>query len=1642
MNDAPSSSEGPGHLQVPPAFGVALFGRTSREDLARYEPRVLAALAEAAWEHLNEPREPGRHSLRLLELQDDPQLAAITIIEVVNDDMPFLLDSTLAELSDQGLELRLVAHPIFGVERDFDGNCLAVQLDGGPAYPAAKRESLIHIHVTRIADRSRAARFAEALERSYADVRAAVTDWQNMRERTAAAAAHYRANPPPLPADEIAEAVQFLDWLAEDNFTYLGLRQYRLAEIAAEGPPNFDAVGDSGLGLLRDPAVKVLRRGRELVTITPEVLEFLREPQALIITKANVKSRVHRHAHMDYIGVKLFSAAGELEGELRLVGLFTASVYTRSTLTIPYIRHKVARVMAAANLDPQSHSSRILANVLETFPRDELFQVDLRTLSEFVGEIAALYERPRLRVLTRLDRFDRFVSVLSFIPRERYDTRVRVRVGEYLARIFEGRVSAVYPYHSESPLVRTHYIIGRYESRTPYAPRETLETAIAAIVRTWSDALELSLQAAFPDGGRALVQRYGPAFPADYRDDFGADEARADIAILEALSDTEPRAVVVGRPPGTPPARLDLKVFSRGRPIPLSERVPVLEHMGFCVVSERTFEITPHEIAPADPPMKVWLHDMSLERAAGGDIDIATLDHDGFGSSRSKTMNVIDFTNIERDSSEKPGAAFSHPALGRSIEAMLAAIFHGEAESDGYNALVLEAGLEWRDIAMLRALSRHLRQVWGSFSQDYMWQTLNHNPIVARSLVALLHVRFDPRRPLTNEERTALEATHAAEIEAQLAQVASLDEDRILRRFRNIVQAAVRTNFFRRDAEGSAPATIAFKFESRRIDDLPQPRPLYEISVYSPRVEGVHLRFGKVARGGLRWSDRPEDFRTEVLALVKAQQVKNALIVPVGAKGGFVPKRLPAASDRDAWMAEGTAAYKLFVAALLELTDNLEGESIVPPTDTLRHDGDDPYLVVAADKGTATFSDLANGIAIEHNYWLGDAFASGGSAGYDHKKLGITARGAWEAVKRHFREMNVDIGKEPFTVAGIGDMSGDVFGNAMLLSPAIRLVAAFDHRDIFLDPDPDPAASFAERARLFALPRSSWRDYNRAILSKGGGVFPRSAKQIALSPEAQARLGLNVASTTPNEVLRAILRAPVDLLWFGGIGTFIRATPESDESVHDRGNDTIRVSAAELACKVIGEGANLGVTQLGRIEAALRGIRLNTDAIDNSAGVNTSDVEVNLKIALSQPLQNGTLSIGDRDHLLASLADEVAVLVLRNNYRQTLALSLAERRGPEDVEFAIGLMDRLQHEGRLDRAVEFLPDDNALVVRGHAGRGLTRPELAVLLSYAKLALKQDLLATGLPADPYLVFELVRYFPKALYQRFTGAVGAHRLRREIIATELTNTIVDRGGPTIFSRVARSTGADAATLARAFVAVEQAFALEELYGEIDALDVRVAGDLQLELYAAVQQFLLSRIVWFVRNVDLSPGLKSLIARFQERIQALAEAPDAVLPPAVLRRLLQQREELERKGVPAPTASRLAALSQIESAPDIVLITEHTQQALSKVAKIYFAVDGSLGLGLVLAGARRIACDDEYDRTALSKSIEQVERARRSLVTQIVASATGDEQAAVTNWLALRGGHGSRTGAVLADMAAGGMTLSKLIVAASLLTALAGD
>ncbi len=1566
----------------PPDFFAALYGRAPPDDLERYRPEELAAIGEEAWTFLSE-RKPGAAKIAFTPARLTP---GVTVLDVLNDDMPFLVDSVLGELSERGVDIRFLVHPVLTVERDEAGRLTAFN---GIRKGEGRRESFIHIHIQGIDDAAQRAEIMHALEDVLADVRVSVQDWRPMLARLQQVAADLKTTPPPLPADEVAEAIQFLQWIAADNFTLLGARDYAYTDSEHALEPQFE----TGLGLLRSHEMRLLRRGNQLVTITPEIREFLKEPKLLIMTKAAVRSRVHRRVHLDYVAVKRFDRDGYLIGECVFCGLLTSTAYTRSVRAIPYLRRKIDAIISRAGFDPSSHSGKALVNVLEHYPRDELFQIDEDTLYQFALAILQLDERPRVRVLPRRDRFDRFVSILVYIPRERYDSRIRSRIGEYLAATFKGRVRAFYPFFPEGPMVRVHFIIGRYEGETPIVDRAVLDRAVEAIVRNWTDGFEEAIAAAHvPGDGRILSAKYRDAFPIDYREVYPPATAVADIHVLEALTAEHPVGVEFYRSFGAEPMSAGLKVFSHSRPIALSERVPVLENMGFRVVDERTYHIEPQDAAD------VWFHDMTLETALGQPFDLSE--------------------------------------LREKIEACFLAVMGGRAENDGYNALVLATGLVWRDVALIRTLSRFLRQVRVPFSQDYMWATLRKHAAIAAQIVSLFHNRFDPKLGVSADERSAREATITTAIETALQAVDSLDEDRILRRFVNTVQCAIRTNFYQLDNHGQPKELIAVKFSSRKLDAMPLPRPLYEIFVYSPRVEGVHLRFGKVARGGIRWSDRPQDFRTEILGLVKAQNVKNAVIVPVGAKGGFVPKRLPRGGAREAIQAEGTASYKLFISTLLDITDNIGTGTtgVVPPRDVVRYEGDDPYLVVAADKGTATFSDIANDIAIAHDFWLGDAFASGGSAGYDHKKMGITARGAWESVKRHFREMDVDIGKTAFTTVGVGDMSGDVFGNGMLRETTTKLVAAFDHRDIFIDPEPDPERTFAERKRLFDLPRSSWQDFDKALISKGGGIYSRSAKEITLSAEARKLLGVG-EKLTPQELIKAILKAEVDLLFFGGIGTYIRAADESDEAAGDRANDPIRIARADLRCKVIGEGANLGMTQRGRIEAALRGVRLNTDAIDNSAGVNTSDMEVNIKIALSIPVRDGRLQMSARNVLLAQMTDEIATLVLRNNYLQTLAISLSQRRGMEDFGFLQRLMQTLEARGLLDRAVEYLPDDMALAERRRRLQPFTRPELSVLLAYAKLTLYDDLLESAVPDDPYLARELTRYFPKEIAAQFPDALQHHRLRREIIATQLANSMINRGGPSLIVRIADQTGAAPAAVASAFAAVRDSYNMTELNAEIDALDNRIAGKVQLDLYAGVEDLLLDRVIWFLRNVDLTKGLADVVAHYRDGIAAVEAALDHALSDQALTARLARKQELTGSGVPDGLAATIANLGPLAAASDIVLVADRTGKAISEVAATYFATGAFFQLDRITTAARTIPIADYFDRLALDRARDSIGDAERRLTAAMVANGTAGG-AAVDAWVAPRKSEVERIRGAIHEIAGSGLTLSKLSVAASLL------
>ncbi|MGO8925239.1 MAG: NAD-glutamate dehydrogenase [Xanthobacteraceae bacterium] len=1565
---------------IPDDFLAKLFGLAVPEDIERYSAELLAGLAEQSWAFLAE-RKAGAPKIRFEPAAATP---GTCVLEIVNDDMPFLVDSVVGELGRHALDFRLFVHPVFVVERDLAGRLVKFK---GARTVGGLRESFIHLHIEGADEPAQRAEIVRALERVLADVRVCVQDWQPMLARIRGVIAELRETPPPLPVEEIAETIQFLEWIAEDNFTFLGARDFAFTATGDVLEPDFA----TGLGLLRSREAGSLQRWNEPLTMTPEIRAFLREPKLLVITKSTVRSPVHRRVSLDYIGVKRFDRSGKLVGEHRFCGLFTSTAYTRPARTIPFLRRKTDSIIRRAGFDPSSHSGKALVNVLETYPRDELFQIDDDTLYQFALAVLQLDERPRVRVLPRHDRFDRFVSVLVYIPRDRYGGQIRAAIGNYLAAAFNGRLSAYHPFFLEGPLVRVHYVIVRSGGGSPNPDRAALDHGVEAIVRSWTDALREALAVGLdPARGRALFARYRDAFPIDYREVYSSAIAVGDIRVIEGLTPEQPLGVDFYRQGGAALSRAGLKVFSHSRAISLSERVPVLENMGFRVLDERTYHIRPSGAA------EVWFHDMELESASGQPIDLA--------------------------------------ALERRLEACFLVVMGKKAESDGYNVLVLAAGLGWRDVALIRTISRFLRQIRVPYSQDYMWATLRKYPDIAAQIVSLFQTRFDPHLPVSQHERAAREAAAAAAIVAALQSVESLDEDRILRHFVNAITAAIRTNFYQLGRDGRGKELIAIKFASRKVDAMPLPRPLYEVFVYSPRVEAVHLRFGKVARGGIRWSDRPQDFRTEVLGLVKAQNVKNAVIIPVGAKGGFVPKRLPAGGPREAIQAEGVATYKSFISTLLDITDNIGigTTGVIPPADVIRYDGDDPYLVVAADKGTATFSDIANELAVAHDFWLGDAFASGGSAGYDHKKIGITARGAWESVKRHFREMDIDVAATPITVVGVGDMSGDVFGNGMLREKTIKLVAAFDHRDIFIDPDPDPARTFAERKRLFDLPRSSWQDFDKALLSKGGAVFSRTAKDIKLSPQAQAMLGLP-EHVTPSDLIRSILKARVALIFFGGIGNYIRASDESDEAAGDRTNDGVRVTAKELRCKVIGEGANLGVTQRGRIEAAFCGIKLNSDAIDNSAGVNTSDMEVNIKVALSIPLRDERLTMDGRNTLLVQMTDEVAALVLRNNYLQTLALSLAERRGLADFGFLQRLIQSLETRGLLDCALEYLPDDMQLEERRRRMQPFTRPELAVLLAYAKLSLYEELLESAVPDDPYLARELVRYFPKAVAEKYPDALEHHRLRREIIATQLANSMINRGGPSLIVRIADQTGATPAAIASAFAATRDSYDLTALNAAIDDFDNKVSGKLQLDLYIEVQNLLLDRLVWFLRAVDFSKGLAEVVVHYRDGIAAVSAALGQSLSQDLRTASEARRQELMAAGLPDPLAARFANLRALVAAPDIVLVADRSRSPVNRVAATYFAVAAFFGIER-LTGAE-IPAADYFDRLALDRARDVIGGAERKLTAAVLEGGTWGAPA-VETWAAKHKAEVDRVRSAFGAMASSGLTVSKLAVAAAML------
>ncbi|TDC46784.1 NAD-glutamate dehydrogenase [Jiangella ureilytica] len=1472
-----------------------------------------------------------------------------TIVEVVIDDMPFLVDSVTMALAEHDHAIRLVVHPQLVVRRDITGQLIEV-LDLNENDPRRDSgtivESWMHVEIDRTDDPDDQAAIEQLLRDVLRDVREAIEDWPRMRQRAIDIADELEQVPSSIKDPEADEARELLRWLADDHFTFLGYREYQLDQV--DGEDVLRAVTGTGLGVLRSDQDLSGSFGK----LPREVRAKAREKRLLVLTKANSKATVHRPAYLDYVGVKTFDAAGEVVGERRFLGLFTSAAYTESVLRIPVLRRKVHEVIEQAGFAPSGHSGKDLLQVLETYPRDELFQIPVEELLPTALAVVHLQERRHLRMFIRRDDYGRYLSILVYLPRDRYNTEVRERIQRILLAATEGDSIDFTARVGESVLARLHFVIRMKRDRElPAIDIPSLEKQLVGATRSWGDELSDALAEQVGEEGAAkLLRRYRQGFPEGYKADFPARTAVADVRRLEELPAVDGLGMNLYQPVGGPATDRRFKIYRTGTPISLTQVLPILSRMGVEVVDERPYEIVRRG---AEGESRAYIYDFGLR-------------YRGLRATDADRLKVL-------------------------FQDAFAAVWRGDAESDGFNALVPQAGLSWRQASILRAYAKYLRQAGTTFSQDYLEEALSGHVEVSRMLVDLFEIRFDPERHADDPAARADAAKQlTVRIEEALDQVASLDQDRILRSFLRLVNATLRTSYYRSTVAGPQTVT-SFKLDSRSLPELPDPKPRYEIWVYSPRVEGVHLRFGAVARGGLRWSDRREDFRTEILGLVKAQAVKNSVIVPVGAKGGFVGKRLPdPAVDREAWLAEGVECYKTFIRAMLDITDNRAADrSVVPPPRVVRHDGDDPYLVVAADKGTAAFSDIANEVSKEYGFWLGDAFASGGSAGYDHKAMGITARGAWESVKRHFRQLGRDTQTEDFTVVGVGDMSGDVFGNGMLLSEHIRLVAAFDHRHVFLDPDPDPAQSYAERRRLFDLPRSSWNDYEPKLISDGGGVFPRTAKTIPLSSQVKAVLGIEsaVEAMTPPELMHAILAAPVDLLWNGGIGTYVKASTESHAEVGDKANDAIRVDASDLRALVVGEGGNLGLTQRGRVEFALAGGKVNTDAIDNSAGVDTSDHEVNIKILLDGVVRAGDLTEKQRNDLLAQMTDEISDLVLAHNYGQNIALANATFQASNLAHVHRSFLAKLESQGKLDRNLEALPTDRQLAERMNAGKGLTGPELSVLLAYTKNLMYEELLAGGMPDDPYLGAALHAYFPSALRDRYGDVIDEHPLRREIITNVVVNELVNTAGTTFAYRLGMETGGTVEDLARAHTVGGVVFQIPELMAAVKELDNVVAFDVQTRMRLEGRTITERATRWLTVNRRPPIDIAWQIGFFEEPIARLLVAlPDVLVGRE--RDLFHERlETLTGEGVPEPLAVRVAVLPPAYAGLGMVENSLATGTDLLGVARVHFTLGAFLELGRLLERIISLPRRDRWQTMARAALRDDLHAVQASLTAQVI-------------------------------------------------------
>jgi len=1586
-----------------PGYLRAYYLHVDSTDLIAAGPRRAGAAA-AGHARLAARRPQGRAVVKVQTDAEDSLLVSHDVIDVVTDDMPFLVDTVTMTLAAHDVTPELVVHPQLLVRRDVSGALREVLgpvkfsrpidrpgslgsdgPDGDGLVEIA--ESWSHLEVIRL-DRDRAALIAADLERALSDVRIAVEDYPKMRARALELADAVAAEGagPAGEAESGPEIEMLLRWLVDAHFTFLGYREYDLAPgkdgLALVGVPG------TGLGILRHDKAG----STPLAELSPQARQFATDPaHRLIMTKANSRATVHRPSYLDYVGVKKLSPAGAVTGEYRFLGLYTHMAYTDSITRIPILRRKLTEVLAETGVSADSHDGRDVAEFMETYPRDELFSTPVTELADVAAEVLKLRERMRTRLFLRSDPYGRYVSCLVYLSRDRYNTKVRLAVQELLRRVLGGTQLDYSAIVDETPVARLHIVV-RAERGQQLATVNVaaLEQEIAAAVRSWDDDLAREAIAQLGEGpGRALLAEFADSISDTYKADVPAAAAISDLAKVQQMRQSgadisfemwESSDYVGGIPveheaaaPGVPgsggadAARRRvwrLTIYRTSSPITLTDVLPRLQHMGVEVVDEHPYEF------PGDEPF--WIYDFGLrrERAAG----------------------LADAQPI------------SLASVAGQLEGALSALWHGDIDDDTFNTLVLDASLSWRQVVVLRAYARYLRQAGTTFSSGYVARVLRSNPRITRQLVRLFESRFDPDRQAGQRERSdAL----IEEITGELDDVASLDQDRILRAYLALIVATVRTNYFR-GLQGSdewAPYLV-FKLDDALVPDLPAPRPKFELFVYSPRFEAVHLRFAGVARGGLRWSERPEDFRTEVLGLAKAQEVKNSVIVPSGAKGGFVCKHLPDPADREAHAAEVLACYRMFISAMLDVTDNLRAGQVIPPDRVVRHDDDDPYLVVAADKGTATFSDTANEIALHRGFWLGDAFASGGSAGYDHKKMGITARGAWESVKFHFASLGIDIATTDFTVAGIGDMSGDVFGNGMLLSDRIKLVAAFDHRHVFLDPDPDAARSFAERRRLFDLPRSSWADYDVALISAGGGVWPRSAKSVPISPQALTALGLDAGITalSPDQVISAILTAPVDLLWNGGIGTYVKGTGQAHADVGDRTNDSVRVDAAAVRARVIGEGGNLGLTQEARIEYALGGGLVNTDFIDNSAGVDTSDHEVNIKILLDEVVRDGELTTADRDVLLQEMTSEVGNLVLAHNYLQNRALAAARAQAAQMLHVHARYIRKLEREGRIRRRLDVLPADKDIAERRSTNAGLTLPEFSVLLAHTKISAAQEVLASNVPDDPYLRRVLSAYFPPQLRGRYTGRMGAHRLHREIITTAVINDMVDRSGITFAFRLNEETGASVPHITEAWLVARDVFDMVGFWDQLAALDGKVEAAAQTLALLEGRKLTERAARWLLHFRRPPFDIQATIDFFAARVLAVAGGLPKLLAGLDLAGYEDRRDLYLGHGFPGALADRIAAMVPAYSAFDIVETATATGRPVDETAEVYFDLADRLQITRLRDRITALPRDDRWNTMARGALRDDLYTAHAALARDVLTvTGSGSPEQRLASWVA---------------------------------------